>query len=60
MRIKSLTGEVDAIEERWFYKRVDYRLGKIEFRQCTGLFDLRYREGAIAHAVAARPRAFPP
>jgi hypothetical protein len=42
MRIKSLTGEVDAIEERWFYKRVDYRLGKIEFRQCTGLFDLRY------------------
>jgi hypothetical protein len=29
MRIKSLTGEVDAIEERWLYKRVDYRLGKL-------------------------------
>jgi hypothetical protein len=24
-----LTGEVDAIEERWLYKRVDYRLGKL-------------------------------
>jgi hypothetical protein len=42
MRTKSLTREVDAIEERWICKRVDYRQGKIEFRQCTGLLHLRY------------------